>query len=149
MGDRRVVKEKSEDMDEAEYKKINRKTMSAVRLTLWENVSTEFRFEAKGKGEDQEWSKLKPKNKDKEDASQVVYWNCKGHLKRQCRAPEKDQGSANATEEISDALILSVSSPMESWILVERHSTHAVIRESCNPIPQVILVLSILEMMRH
>ncbi|KAE8705427.1 Endomembrane protein 70 protein family isoform 1 [Hibiscus syriacus] len=52
-----------------------------------------------------------------------------GHFKRDCRAPKKNTGvqeSANVTEETGDAMILSVNSPIESWILdlgVSFHST--------------------------
>ncbi|KAL5762397.1 hypothetical protein ACOSP7_018661 [Xanthoceras sorbifolium] len=52
----------------------------------------------------------------------------KGHFKRDCRAPKKDTGtqeSANVTEEAGDAMILSVNSPIESWILDSGASFHA------------------------
>ncbi|KAL5856639.1 hypothetical protein ACOSQ3_004097 [Xanthoceras sorbifolium] len=57
-------------------------------------------------------------------------YNCgkKGHFKRDCRAPKKDtstQESANVTEEAGDAMILSVNSPIESWILDSGASFHA------------------------
>ncbi|KAE8724080.1 cytochrome P450 71A9-like [Hibiscus syriacus] len=58
-------------------------------------------------------------------------YNCgkKGHFKRDCRAPKKNTGvqeSANVTEETCDAMILSVNSQIELWILdsgVSFHST--------------------------
>ncbi|KAL5804056.1 hypothetical protein ACOSQ3_030856 [Xanthoceras sorbifolium] len=57
-------------------------------------------------------------------------YNCgkKDHFKRDCRAPKKDTGtqeSANVTEEAGDAMILSVNSPIESWILDSGASFHA------------------------
>ncbi|KAE8684911.1 Actin-depolymerizing factor 1 [Hibiscus syriacus] len=57
-------------------------------------------------------------------------YNCgkKGHFKRDCRAPKKNTGaqeSANMTEEIGDAMILSVNSPIESWILDSGASFHS------------------------
>ncbi|KAL5825663.1 hypothetical protein ACOSQ3_021726 [Xanthoceras sorbifolium] len=57
-------------------------------------------------------------------------YNCgkKGHFKRDCRAPKKDTGtqeSANVTEEAGDAMILSVNSPIESWILDSGAFFHA------------------------
>ncbi|KAL5841980.1 hypothetical protein ACOSQ3_012583 [Xanthoceras sorbifolium] len=59
-------------------------------------------------------------------------YNCgkKGHFKRDCRAPKKDTGtqeSANVTEEAGDAMILSVNSPIESWILNSGASFHATL----------------------
>ncbi|KAE8715229.1 hypothetical protein F3Y22_tig00110186pilonHSYRG00194 [Hibiscus syriacus] len=57
-------------------------------------------------------------------------YNCgkKGHFKRDCRAPKKNTGaqeSANMTEETGDAMILSVNSPIESWILDSGASFHS------------------------
>ena len=57
-------------------------------------------------------------------------YNCgkKGHFKKDCRAPKKDTGaqeSAHVTEEVGDAMILSVNSPIESWILDSGASFHA------------------------
>ena len=57
-------------------------------------------------------------------------YNCgkKGHFKKDCRAPKKDtsaQASAHVTEEAGDAMILSVNSLIESWILDSGASFHA------------------------
>ena len=57
-------------------------------------------------------------------------YNCgkKGHFKKDCRAPKKDTGaqeSAHVTEEAGDAMILSVNSSIESWILDSGASFHA------------------------
>ncbi|KAE8695859.1 U-box domain-containing protein 31 [Hibiscus syriacus] len=57
-------------------------------------------------------------------------YNCgkKGHFKRDCRASKKNTGaqeSANMTEETGDAMILSVNSPIESWILDSGASFHS------------------------
>ncbi|KAE8735455.1 hypothetical protein F3Y22_tig00000340pilonHSYRG00428 [Hibiscus syriacus] len=57
-------------------------------------------------------------------------YNCgkKGHFKRDCRAPKKNTGaqeSANMTDETGDAMILSVNSPIESWILDSGASFHS------------------------
>ncbi|KAE8693764.1 putative galacturonosyltransferase-like 4 [Hibiscus syriacus] len=57
-------------------------------------------------------------------------YNCgkKGHFKRDCRALKKNTGaqeSANVTEETGDAMILSVNSPIESWILDSGASFHS------------------------
>ncbi|KAE8664704.1 hypothetical protein F3Y22_tig00112738pilonHSYRG00095 [Hibiscus syriacus] len=51
-----------------------------------------------------------------------------GHFKRDCRALKKDTGaheSANMTEETCDAMILSVNTPIESWILDSGASFHS------------------------
>ncbi|KAE8711604.1 Detected protein of confused Function [Hibiscus syriacus] len=58
-------------------------------------------------------------------------WNATitaGHFKRDCRALKKNTGaqeSANVTEETGDAMILSVNSPIESWILDSGASFHS------------------------
>ena len=57
-------------------------------------------------------------------------YNCgkKGHFKKDCRAPKKDTGtqeSVHVIEEAGDAMILSVNSPIESWILDSGASFHA------------------------
>ncbi|KAL2228761.1 UNVERIFIED_CONTAM: Retrovirus-related Pol polyprotein from transposon TNT 1-94 [Sesamum indicum] len=63
--------------------------------------------------------KSKGKNKGKKE---MVCWNCEkpGYMKSECRAPkkEKDGRTANAvTEEITDALLLSVSSSFDDWVV--------------------------------
>ncbi|KAE8707154.1 hypothetical protein F3Y22_tig00110387pilonHSYRG00984 [Hibiscus syriacus] len=57
-------------------------------------------------------------------------YNCgkKCHFKRDCRALKKNtsaQESANVTEETGDAMILSVNSSIESWILDSGESFHS------------------------
>ena len=57
-------------------------------------------------------------------------YNCgkKGHFKKECRALKKDIGaqeSAHVTEEAGDVMILSINSPIESWILDSGASFHA------------------------
>jgi hypothetical protein len=46
-------------------------------------------------------------------------------MKKDCRAWKERVGAANATEYIQDALILSVDSPLESWILDSGASFHS------------------------
>ncbi|KAE8730100.1 hypothetical protein F3Y22_tig00003041pilonHSYRG00846 [Hibiscus syriacus] len=59
-------------------------------------------------------------------------YNCgkNGHFKRDCRALKKNTGaqeSANVTEETGDAIILSVNSLIESWILDSLASFHSTL----------------------
>ena len=49
-------------------------------------------------------------------------WNCGKtcHFRRQCKSPKKknEDDSANAvTEEVQDALLLAVDSPLDDWVL--------------------------------
>ena len=71
-------------------------------------------------------SKSRGRNKPK-DMSKIKCWNCDehGHYKSNCKQPLKDK-SANATaDDIADALILSVSSPLEHWVLDSGASFHS------------------------
>ncbi|RVW17810.1 Retrovirus-related Pol polyprotein from transposon TNT 1-94 [Vitis vinifera] len=51
----------------------------------------------------------------------------RGHFKRQCKSPKKknEDDSANAvTEEVQDALLLAVDSPLDDWVLDSGASFH-------------------------
>ncbi|RVW62119.1 Retrovirus-related Pol polyprotein from transposon TNT 1-94 [Vitis vinifera] len=51
----------------------------------------------------------------------------RGHFKRQCKSPKKknEDDSANAvTEEVHDALLLAVDSPLDDWVLDSGASFH-------------------------
>ena len=50
-----------------------------------------------------------------------------GHYKSNCRQPLKDKSANVATDEIADALILSVSSPLKTWVLDFGASFHSCI----------------------
>nr|CAN80650.1 hypothetical protein VITISV_022906 [Vitis vinifera] len=53
----------------------------------------------------------------------------KGHFKRQCKNPKKknEDDSANAvTEEVQDALLLTVDSPLDDWVLDSGTSFHTI-----------------------
>ncbi|KAL2243395.1 UNVERIFIED_CONTAM: Retrovirus-related Pol polyprotein from transposon TNT 1-94 [Sesamum indicum] len=74
-------------------------------------------------------SRSRGKNKGKKE---MVCWNCEKleHMKSECRAPkkEKEGRTANvATKEITDALLLSVSSSSDDWVVDSGASFH-----SCN-----------------
>lgn len=61
---------------------------------------------------------------------EISYWNWgkNGHLKKDCRAPKKNNGNvtefANVVEDTSDVLILSVNSPVEFQISDSRAPFH-------------------------
>ncbi|CAA0816671.1 cysteine-rich RLK (RECEPTOR-like protein kinase) 8 [Striga hermonthica] len=60
----------------------------------------------------------------------MVCWNCEkpGHMKSECRAPRKDKEgrTANATtEDTVDALLLSVRSSLDDWIVDSGASFHS------------------------
>ncbi|KAE8684638.1 Chitin elicitor receptor kinase 1 [Hibiscus syriacus] len=60
--------------------------------------------------------------------TRILCWGVNGHFKRDCRAPKKNTGtqeSANVTQETGDAMILSVNSSIESWILDSGASFHS------------------------
>ncbi|WCJ44212.1 Retrovirus-related Pol polyprotein from transposon TNT 1-94 [Euphorbia peplus] len=61
------------------------------------------------------------------DRSHVKCWNCNetGHYMNQCKAPKKDKFVNSASEEYAEALILSVRSPVESWVLDSGASFHS------------------------
>ncbi|KAG6706623.1 hypothetical protein I3842_07G230600 [Carya illinoinensis] len=66
-------------------------------------------------------SKLRP-------GQQATCWNCgkAGHIKKNCKNPKKTKNdSANVvTEEVHDALLLAVHSPVDDWILDSGASFH-------------------------
>ncbi|PKI57116.1 hypothetical protein CRG98_022510 [Punica granatum] len=94
-------------------------------------LSTENRGRSESGNSNRGRSRSRNKYKSGKDKSSIECWNCKkhGHYRNQCKAPikeRKDDNSANvATEEISDALISSVSSPLESWVLDSGASFHS------------------------
>ena len=60
---------------------------------------------------------------------QVQCWNCGkiGDFRRQCKSPKKknEDDSANAvTEEVHDASLLAVDSPLDDWVLDSGASFH-------------------------
>ncbi|KAE8664189.1 Detected protein of unknown function [Hibiscus syriacus] len=60
--------------------------------------------------------------------SSALHTESRGHFKRDCRTQKKNTGeqeSANVIEETGDAMILSVNSPIESWILDSGASFHS------------------------
>ena len=96
------------------------------------NTESRGRFKNRGRSRGRDRSKSRGREattSGQKETKRVVCWNCDkpGHFSRQCTAPRRNQkqASANVTEEISDALILSVSSPLESWVLDSGASFHS------------------------
>ncbi|VFR02734.1 unnamed protein product [Cuscuta campestris] len=98
-------------------------------------LSVDRRGRSKSKGQHQH-GRSKSKNRGKSpNTSNISCWNCgdKGHFKADCKKPKKKQNqksgddgdSVNSAEDIGDALILSVDSPVESWILDSGASFHS------------------------
>jgi hypothetical protein len=75
------------------------------------------------------------KGRSKSRQGKIECWNCgkKGHLKKYCRAPKKQRDGqqeknqeANVTGDVlQDALILSIDSLYESWVVDSGASFHA------------------------
>ncbi|RVW77417.1 Retrovirus-related Pol polyprotein from transposon TNT 1-94 [Vitis vinifera] len=62
-------------------------------------------------------------------SQQVQCWNCGKtcHFKRQCKSPKKkneDDSTNVVTEEVQDALLLAVDSPLDDWVLDSGTSFH-------------------------
>ncbi|KAL2239399.1 UNVERIFIED_CONTAM: Retrovirus-related Pol polyprotein from transposon TNT 1-94 [Sesamum indicum] len=89
------------------------------------HIESRGRLDTRGKYRGR--SRSRGKNKGKKE---MVCWNCEkpGHMKSECRAPkkEKEGWTANAaTEEITDALLLSVSSSSDDWVVDSGASFHS------------------------
>ena len=78
----------------------------------------------KSKSRNSNWNRSKSRS-----GQQVQCWNygktC--HFRNQCKSPKKknEDDSANAvTEEVQDALLIAVDSPLDDWILDSGPSFH-------------------------
>ncbi|KAL2231694.1 UNVERIFIED_CONTAM: Retrovirus-related Pol polyprotein from transposon TNT 1-94 [Sesamum indicum] len=90
-------------------------------------LHTESRGRPNIRGKYRGRSRSRGKSKGKKE---MVCWNCEksGHMKSECWAPkkEKEGRTANAaTEEITDALLLRVSSSFDDWVVDSRASFHS------------------------
>ena len=102
-------------------------------------LNTESRGRSSQKGQNQAQSRGRSKSRGRGQIkvrNDITCWNCdkRGHFTNQCRAPKKkknykkkqdDDESANAaTDDIADALICSLDSPIESWVMDSGASFH-------------------------
>jgi hypothetical protein len=88
---------------------------------------TTLNLEVRGRGQEKNFVRGGSKSKKGRSKSrfgrQLECWKCgkTGHFKKNCRELKKktDNDAANvvATEEVHDALLLSVDSPLDSWVL--------------------------------
>uniref|UniRef100_A0A2N9IPG8 Integrase catalytic domain-containing protein n=1 Tax=Fagus sylvatica TaxID=28930 RepID=A0A2N9IPG8_FAGSY len=90
-------------------------------------------LEARGRGKDRNYNRGRSKSRKGRSKSkpgrQLECWNCgkTGHIRKNCWELKKknENDSANVvTEEVHDALLLSVDSPIESWVLDSGASFH-------------------------
>ena len=94
------------------------------------NLETRGRSNDRNSNQGRSKSKNSNRNKSKSRSGQQVQcWNCgkTGHFRNQCKSPKKKNGddSANVvTEEIQDALLIAVDSPLDDWVLDSGASFH-------------------------
>ena len=113
-----------------EFRKRDASETSGSSFAL--NLETRGRGNNRNSNRGRSKSKNSNRNRSKSRSDQQVqYWNCGkiGHFRNQCKSPTKknEDNSANAvTEEVHDALLLVVDSPLDDWVLdsgVSFHST--------------------------
>ena len=87
------------------------------------NLETRGRGNDKNSNRGRSKSRNSNRNKSKSRSSQQVQcWNCgkTGHFRSQCKSPKKknEDDSTNAiTENVHDALLFAVDSPLDGWVL--------------------------------
>ena len=98
--------------------------------------SSALNLETKGRGNDRNSNRGRSKSKNSNrnrsksrSGQQVQCWNCgkTSHFRRQCKSPKKknEEDSANTIkEEVQDALLLAVDSPLDDWVLDSGASFH-------------------------
>jgi transposase InsO family protein len=98
-------------------------------------LSMEGRGRSKSKGDHRRRGKSKGRGKS-QVRGDISCWNCgeKGHFRSNCPKPRnkkdqkkktQDEDSVCSTEDLGDALVLNVESPIESWILDSGASFHS------------------------
>ena len=100
------------------------------------STSSAFNVENRSRNYDRNYNRNRGRSKSRNGRGQSrpgrthECWNCgkPGHFKKNCRAPKKEDnkgaGINAATEDIGDALLLSVDSPIDSWVLDSGASFH-------------------------
>ncbi|RVW18006.1 Retrovirus-related Pol polyprotein from transposon TNT 1-94 [Vitis vinifera] len=89
------------------------------------NLETRGRGNNRNSNQGRSNSRNSNRNRSKSRSGQQVQcWNCGKtcHFKRQCKSPKKknEDDSANAvTEEVQDALLLAVDSPLDDWFWIQ------------------------------
>ncbi|RVX13264.1 Retrovirus-related Pol polyprotein from transposon TNT 1-94 [Vitis vinifera] len=89
----------------------------------WEAMRMAVKPNNRNSNQSRSNSRNSNRNRSKSRSGQQVQcWNCgkTGHFKRQCKSPKKknEDDSANAViEEVKDALLLAVDSPLDDWVL--------------------------------
>ena len=96
------------------------------------NLETRGRGNNRNSNRDRSKSRNSNRNKSKSrSGQQVQYWNCGkiGHFRNQCKSPKKkneDDFANVVTEEVQDALLLVVDSPLDDWVLDSGPSFHTI-----------------------
>ena len=94
------------------------------------NLETRGRGNDRNSNQGRSKSRNSNRNRSKSRSSQQVQcWNYgkTSHFRRQCKSPKKknENDSTNAiTEEIQDALLLAIDSPLDDWVLDSGVSFH-------------------------
>lgn len=95
--------------------------------------SSALNVDSRGRSQDRNLNKGRSKSTNRgksksRPGQQATCWNCgkAGHIKKNCKNPKKTENdSANVvTEEVQDALLLAVHSPVDDWILDSGASFH-------------------------
>uniref|UniRef100_A0A803KZS8 CCHC-type domain-containing protein n=1 Tax=Chenopodium quinoa TaxID=63459 RepID=A0A803KZS8_CHEQI len=138
-------------MQEAEWKLLDRQALGVIRLTLSRNVAFNIAKETttaesrggnlirrnergrsnyRGQSRDRRSKSRNPNNF--QNSKTVECWNCGkiGHYKNQCKGTPKGkevkaEANVTSTGEGDDALICSLKSKEESWVLDSGASFHA------------------------
>ena len=96
------------------------------------NLETRGRDNDRNSNRGRSKSKNSNQNRSKSRSGQQIQcWNCEktGYFRRQCKIPKKknEDDSANAiTEEVHDALLLAIDSPLDDWVLDSGSSFHTI-----------------------